>query len=492
MSIKRHTAYNLAGAIVPIVVSLVTVPVYLHLVGAERYGVLAIAWLLLGYFGLFDLGLGTATAQGIAAARDGGRAERASLFWNAAAINAVMGLVGAAALYAAGAFFFGAVFKVGPGLRAELLAALPLIAAIVPVATLGGVLTGALQGRERFAALNILGVGFGLLSQLAPLAVAWIFGPNLSLLIGASLATRAMSLAAMAWLCRVELTRGEPMGLAWSRMASLLRFGGWVTVSAFVGPVMTILDRFVIGALSGPAAVAVYTIPFQLAQRVLFLPVALTSALFPRLSASSPEEEARLGRAGMLSILCVLTAPIVFGIFALEPFLRLWIGAELYAPAAEVGRILLFGFWANGLAQVPFSQLQARGRPRLNACVHLAELPVYLLAFYLLTVRFGIAGAAMAFALRCYADFLVFTALALRGRAPRRAIVASSALVAGAVLAAGSLPSFSAPWLGALATLLAATGVLVFLFAPTELTGMARRLVERLPGRRGRAGVRPA
>ncbi|WP_417223844.1 hypothetical protein [Amphritea sp.] len=65
MSVKKYTAYNLVSTIISVVLALITIPVYIDVVGESRYGVLAVAWLMLGYFSLFYLGLGRAVVQRI-------------------------------------------------------------------------------------------------------------------------------------------------------------------------------------------------------------------------------------------------------------------------------------------------------------------------------------------------------------------------------------------------------------------------------------------
>lgn len=415
MNLGRNTLYNLAGGIIPLVGALITVPIYVKLIGPARYGVLAIAWLLLGYFGLFDLGLGRATSFRIASLKTASPAERADTFWAAVVINLLMGLVGAAVLWAAAGYFFSYVFKVQAALRPEMIAAVPLLAATVPVATLSGVLTGALQGREKFLGINVVSVIWTLLFQILPLGVAWWLGPNIVQILCAALAARVLALAVLAELCRREITRGHPIRWVRREAPQLLKYGGWVTVASLLGPLLVIVDRFAIGAMLGAESVAVYTIPYQPAKQIQILPAALTGALFPRISAASPAAQQRYARDATLTIASLVSLPVVGALFLADPALRLWIGDNLGGKAAPVAKLLLVGFWLNALAMIPYTNLQASGRPDMVTKVQLLEIPIYFLVLYLGLTQFGVAGAAGAFLLRCGLDYLLLSWMCNRG-----------------------------------------------------------------------------
>ena len=480
MSIRRHTAYNLLGAVIPLGVSLFTIPIYLGLIGEARYGVLAIAWLLLGYFGLFDLGLGRATAQRIAALRDASVAERAQTFWTALALNVGFGVIGGLILWPVAAYFFSQVFKVEEALRPEMAAAVPWLILAVPMATLSGVLSGALQGRERFLELNLISVMGTVLFQLAPLGVAWLHGPDLGWLLPAALMARVVTLAALLLRCRQQIFRGYAPCFIRAQAGQLLRFGGWVTVTAFVGPMMVILDRFVIGALSGAAAVAYYTVPFQLAQRTAVLPTALTSALFPRLAASQPDEALRLSDEAFRALAVVMTPLALLGVLCIDPFLGWWISQDFADRAAGVAQILLLAFWANGFAHVPYAQLQARGRPDQVAKCHLAEVVPYFVLLYLGLSLFGLAGAAAAFGLRVLVDLLLLSALAGSfGRVLRSLLIPS--LLLGLSLMLANMMNLEQPaWVASVALLLLMTLFWAWWAAPVAIRGM----VKGIPGLR--------
>lgn len=404
MSIRKHTLYNLVGSFLPMGLSLLTIPLYIHLIGESRYGILALVWLLVGYFGLFDLGLGRATAQRIAALPVGDAAARAETFWTALAMNAALGVVGGLIIWPAAAYFFGHVFSVEQVLQPELVAAIPWMILAVPLATVSGVFSGTLQGLARFYELNTISVLSALLTQLLPLAVAWQCGPDLALLLPAVMLSRLLVLSVMFQRCRRHVCRGYPVAFSPACAKGLLRYGGWVTVTSLVGPMMVILDRFVIGALMGARYVAYYTVPFQLGERTLAIASALAAALFPRMAAASGAESQRLAGIALRALAAVMTPAMLLGILIMEPFLSLWLSPEFAAKAAPVGRVLLLGFWANSFAMIPYALLQASGRPHIVAQCHLAELLPYFVVLYAGLHFYGLLGAAAAFGLRAAAD----------------------------------------------------------------------------------------
>ena len=400
--IARSTLINLAGLLIPTVVSLATVPLYLRWISEVRYGVLLLAFTLLGYFGAFDLGLGRAVAQRVA--RQESTEERNRTFWTAFILSAGMGVLGGIILYFLGHWLFAEIFQIPAALRGEAQKAIPWLAAIVPLVALISVLAGTLEARQAFLSLNasqIIGV-IGL--QAFPLLSIALGHGSIAALIAAALAGRMVGVLVMFWLTARRLPFAGWPALHRAEIGPLLRFGGWVSVSGAVIPLLTIVDRLIIGARLGAAAVTAYTVPFNLTQRLTYLPYALSTTLFPRFSQAQGEDAKGLLRQAVTALTAIQTPFIVFAILLIHPFLILWIGADLAAKMAPVAIILLLGIWINGPAYIPYAYMPAQGRPDLMTKFYLAELAPFLFILWVLIAWLGIVGAALAWAIRSSAD----------------------------------------------------------------------------------------
>jgi O-antigen/teichoic acid export membrane protein len=477
-SVGRNAVYNLIGSALPLALSLATVPIYLKLVGPDRYSVLAIAWLFLGYFGLFDLGLGRATAYRIAAQKDAPAEDRAVTFWTATLINPMIGIVTGGILWAVSAWYFSGVFKVDAALRPEIMASVPLLALSVPIATLTGTLTGTLQGREQFLKINLISVTSTTLFQIFPLSIAYFYGPNLPLLLGSATLARLIAVAWLWWECHQEVGRGFRPRISRERFNDLIGYGGWVAVSSLIGPLLVVSDRFVIGGVLGALAVTHYTVPFQLVQRIQIVPSAVTSALMPRMSGSDAEGRERLGDMAIRILEAALTPGLLVAILLFEPAMNLWVGHALGGEMAPAGRIMIVAFWLFALSAVKITLLYSSGKPRAVTTAYAFELPLYFAVLYAAMHYFGLMGCAFALLFRCAMD-LVVQGWLFEKRLPALRTVANCALlIAGTYVAALWLV---APRLGLplAAVLIAASAVLALRGLPPEARTMALEILRR-------------
>lgn len=407
----RHIAWNLLGLTTPLGVAALAVPPLLSNIGGERFGLLALVWGLVGYAGVLDLGIGRSLTQMIGRLRGERQTQTiADAVATAAHITLFTGLAGAVAI----------ALVVGTGASkwvnapsvpvSEIQWSALLLAIILPAQAMSATYKGVNEAFLQFKGINLLRILLGTINFLGPYLVS-LFTVELPWLTATLVASRLLALLVyrlLAHSCLRNQYAARTRGRYSTPMArQLLAFGGWVTVSSVIGPIIVQADRFVIASLLSAAAVTTFVIPYEMVMQTLALVGAVSTVLFPTLSRMIHEQPDHwrsyfnkwtLRVTLMMGMLCMLLA------FNLPWLLTLWLGNRLDGQAIVVGQILCLGVFFNGLGILHYSLLHAQGRSQTTATLHAVELLPYMAALTLLITQFGLIGAAWAWTARAAID----------------------------------------------------------------------------------------
>lgn len=497
--IARNTLINVLGHALPLAVAILAVPAVVQGLGEDQFGVLTLAWMLLGYVAVFDLGLGRAATKFVAEAL--GREDHASvpmLVWTAIAVQVVFGLLSGAVLAVATPLLVERVFAIPTALAPQTRITFLLLAASVPVILVSGSLRGILEAAQRFDLTNLVKVPSACATYLLPLlGLAWGFGlPGIVVLL---LVARALAMVAFAVLC-VRVFPGLLTRPTVSRAAlwKLGGFGGWVMASSVTIPILTYLERALITSLISVGALTLYNVPYEMLSRLAFFPASLALTLFPAFSYAQARDNAWLGeliaRPVKYSVLLVTPVLLFVAVFAHE-LLLIWFDADFADRSAATLQILTAVFFLNAFAQIPFAAVQGLGRPDLKVKLDLLEVPLFAGLCWVLIPRGGIEGAALAKLGVTLFDTVALFVLAPRvGGIPARAIWTRDVRAAGLAAAAfaavalivgriATSPVLGLAFFGAAAI---AFGWVFWRWASDERDHAAlTRIVDRLRERRG-------
>jgi O-antigen/teichoic acid export membrane protein len=408
----RNFIYNLIGQLLPMLVAVFALPILVHQAGAERLGYLGLAWALIGYFALLDLGLSRVVTRRIAMAVGSGTLKLEGALVRRLCLRLFVAVAIIALILA---LAIPAQWMVGKNaseaLIAEAKAALPILWATLPATVVTGLLRGSLEGLKRFGAANLLRGSFGIWSYAAPLAVLpWsqeLPALTLALAIGRYLALFAHIKIAFRALPDSRLDQADAALPV--RFMTMIKEGSWLTVSNIVGPVMVTFDRFAIASIISLTAAGYYFVPQEMALRLLIIPGAIATTIFPMLASTSkaPKKHDQLPNQALLAtVVTSLPACALFASLA-QPVMTLWMGATFAQASAPIASVLAIGLFANCCAQIPFAWIQAVGRADVTGKLHLLQLPLYCGLMLLLTWQYGIIGAAWAWAFRATADCIL-------------------------------------------------------------------------------------
>lgn len=404
MSLIRHSILNLAGNFIPALVSLPAYGYLARALGVESFGIYTLAIIIIGYAGVFDVGLTRAVIREIALFREDKEEQKKIIACGTISIF-IFGLI-AMFTMAVSSTFIVDLLNISLSKREEAITAICLLALSIPIFLLNQIWLSILEGNENFLQINIQRAIGSLFVSGVPVLLVFFDNSILSAVIGLFVA-RLITLAISAIMVKSEIVSS---GLTFDKVVfkRLISFGGWSALTGVISPAMVYFDRFILANMLGAKYVALYSAPAELISKCLIVPSALSRAIFPKLTtAKSKIEKSKLNKVGYSAIITVCSLITISGLYFAEPVMTTWMGSDFAGDPVKVLQILLVGFFFNALAQLPFTEIQASGKSKLTALVHLYEVIPYLIVLYFLINHYGIVGAAIAWSLRMVLDCLI-------------------------------------------------------------------------------------
>lgn len=372
-ALGRNALWNVAGKTAYIVLWVLLTPAVLGRLGREQFGFWSLMMLLGGSITFLDLGLTAAMTTYIAQLLALGR--RGAVVRTLLRGLAVYALFGISVLLAGVALtpLVRSGFHVGPEWWPEARRAYHLTLLGFALASIAGVLQGALVGLHRMDLGSKLGFaltpvlyGLSLLalrteSPLAGLAVAQLAHT------GCMLAALAAALGAL-----LRPRPGGPAddGTAGPGVREMIRYGLRIQLSVLAGFLHLQVDRILVGARVGLAWVAPVDLGLRVTNGIANVPQLFLAALLPAIA----DADARAtgdGRGAlyerMMTPFVLVLVPIGAVTIALaDVLMRLWLGGG-HGDAAFALRLLMSTATISLLGGVGAMMARAGGRPGLES-----------------------------------------------------------------------------------------------------------------------------
>lgn len=402
---------NVAGTLFSPIFGLIAIPYILRQIGSERFGVFSLILAGLTYLSVFDLGAGRGTTYYVSRYHEKRQIKATRIIKAAFRIQFAIGMVISLISFLLIPVIVNDFLEIPFSLKHETLGAFWITSLSFPFVLSLSSSRGALEGLQRFDLSNKVRMLSSAAVFLLPAAISF-FTPNLILISFGILFGRVLIFYMYELALKGQFSSWGllPKRLFWGYCRQLVGYGGWIMVSVVVGSLMLAgyLDRYVIGALWGLKEVALYTIPSEIAMRLLLIPGAISGIFFADIAkARSSNSSVAIESRRLYSYLLIGSIPILPVFVLREEILSFMMGAQYDQVSCAVSTFLIIGTFVVALAHVPFTVLQAAGHPRPTALRHIIQLPFYAFAIIWCTKKYGLLGTSVVWMVWTIVDYLM-------------------------------------------------------------------------------------
>ena len=406
--VLTNTLWNLFGYGVLFLVQLLTLPWIVHGVGEHAFGLWALAGIVPTYLTFMELGLRRAVVRSVSVYRARKQIERLpAIVWTAVGMLVGLASVVILAVGACSPLILDRGLHVSPA-WISLAAHVLILRTFTMVADwLAGLFRAVPAGYQDMGVLNRWQMLLYVALFSGYVLIAWKTASILGMALWAAI-LHGIAIGVFYHVARRRIPNFRWTGVHRSEAKELLRFGGWLTVSHMVEPVLLHTEKLLIARWLGATVLTFYIVPYQLITRVWHVMTGFSNALFPAIS----DHVARADTAGYRRLTLLATRWVsgaliwplmLLAVFA-DSFMNRWMGAAYGERSGPVLAILCMGVWINVLSWPVFALYQAQNRTKIPAMYHLLETVIHIPVCILTIVVWGLPGAAVAWAIRMVLD----------------------------------------------------------------------------------------
>jgi O-antigen/teichoic acid export membrane protein len=401
--LKQNIYFNVAGKSWSTIVGLVFIPVYLRLLGAEAFGLIAFFTTMLAAFQILEFGLGTTINRELARFSAGSISARDArdLVRTFEAIYFLVALcIGAAVVLAA-------PFLSAKWLRIQ---SMPLSEATTAVTQMGVAIAllwpcnfynNGLIGLERQGVQNTVSAALSTVRAIGAVCALLFLGRNIHVFFLWQIVFGTIQLGVLAFCLWHFMPRhAERPRFRTAQLIRVWRFTVGLGATGVVSFILSQLDKLLLSTMLPLVLFAYYSLANQVSMASRMLPAALYSAFFPRFSALVAHgDERQLRRlyhqASQLVALIAFPGAMVGAFFAPQ-ILRVWSGSpEIALHAGPIASVLLVGSAINSMMGILYDITIARGLPSLGFYQNLISVIILGPAMVYMAGTYGGMGAAI-------------------------------------------------------------------------------------------------
>ncbi len=384
------------------VVGLLYTPYMLRMMGQSEYGLYSLVASVIAYLTIMDFGFGNAIIRYTAKFRaEGKKEEQYSMFGMFLVLYSVIGVLSlgvGSVLYYNVESLFGDTMTALELSRAKILMLLMLLnlAVTFPLSIFGSVITA----YEDFVFQKVVAI-IRILLNTAVMIVLLKYGYKAIALVVVQTLFNIATLLLNAYYCKYKIKiRILFRRFQWGFLKEVAIYSFWIFLNIIMDRIYWSTGQFVLGAVVGTTAVAVFAVAVHLQSMYMSFSTAISGVFLPRITAMVAKQSSdrdisdlfiRTGRIQFIVMAFLLSGFVLLG----RPFIHFWAG-EGYDDAYIIALLFFCAMTIPLIQNVGISILQARNQMKFRSVLYVSIAICSLGGQIVLAKHFGGIGCSLA------------------------------------------------------------------------------------------------